>query len=123
VKLLHVIYSRICQVFHFTDHIPAVGVSLGVEIFQDNGISMAVGPVVNTLALLVLHHILLQRKRLRCHCVAKETHPVRLQPHGQFQGVLRDYLEIDCLVKAGAAIEVAAGSFNVFEELIFIYIL
>ncbi len=123
VKLLHILDSGIGKIFHLSDDIPAVRMAFRIKILQQHVVSKSVRTVINSLPLFILHHILLQGKRLRCDSIAKETHAVRFEPHGHLNGILRHHLEIDGLVKAGEAVEHPSGTLNIFEELILLNML
>jgi len=80
MKSFYVCHGRICKVFHFPDHIPAVRVSFGIQVFQDKIFIETIWLVIDTLAFFVLDHILLIDKSSLGNGILQISHPVRFEP-------------------------------------------
>ena len=93
------------EVVHRADRFPGVGVIGRKELLQDFLEDLAVGLVI-ALALFVLHHTTLFVELGLGDGVLEMAHPVRLEPEGGVQGVLRHGLKIVGAVEEGGAIEI-----------------
>ncbi len=113
-----ILHGGVGQVLERTDDLPVVGVAFGIEELADDVAGLAVGLVVHALALLVLHHPLLVEKGLRGDGGEEVSHPVRLQPEGHLEGVVRNHLEIDGLIVGGPAVQGTPGRLDLLEELV-----
>mmetsp|Transcript_71465 Transcript_71465/g.168405 ORF Transcript_71465/g.168405 Transcript_71465/m.168405 type:complete len:314 (+) Transcript_71465:1147-2088(+) len=117
-KGLHVGEADALDVGMRADDRRAVGVALGVERLVQRLLDDAIGPVLEALAALVAHHVLLVGQRHRIDLVDHPAQHVRLQPQAQCQLVGRQREEVVGAVEVGGAVAVgAAGGVDEFVEL------
>ena len=75
-----------------------------------------VGRVLDALAPLVPHHVLLVGEHLLVELVEQEAHPITLQPQRQLELIGRQVLEIVGAIETGGAVhERCAGALEVLE--------
>ena len=69
MEILYIINSGIHQVLHFTNDIPAVRVSLGVYLCQNESFIVSVRCIVDALPLFIHYNILLICECSLCNCI------------------------------------------------------
>ena len=110
VELLGVGEGRSVQVRQRADHLPPVGVPLGVQRLVHDEVGVAVGSVVHALALLVLDDLLLLGDHRFGDGVDEESQLVGLGPQRLLQPVDRHHFEVVGAVAARGAVGGAADA-------------
>ena len=113
----HVFDRRRRQVRHRPDHRPVIRVIGRIEPRQDVLLRQPVGPVLVTLATLVLHHAALQVDLVRGDLGQQEAEPVRVQPQHQRERVTRPAFVIVRAVFGGGPVVVRARGLEQAIEL------
>ena len=89
----------------------------------DHVARVTVGDVVDSLALLVLHHVLLVEKSLLRYGWQQVSHAVCFEPQRHLERVVGHDLEVDRIVVAGAAVQGPTSRLDLAEELVFAHVL
>ena len=90
----YIFNCSICQIFHFTDNIPAVWMSFGKQILQNYIIIKSIRSIIDALSFFILNHVLLICKGSFCNSIFKETHSVGFHPQCHFKGIFWNHFII-----------------------------
>ena len=105
------------------DHVGVVGMSGRVEQVRHRLLGEAVGAVLDALAPLVAHHVLLVRQHSLVEAVEQEAHPIALEPQRQLELVRWHVLEEVGAIEVGGSVHHrGAGSFQVLEVLVLAHV-
>ncbi len=94
MEVLRIDEHRPVEVIERPDDLPPVWVPLRIHRLIDDEARVTVGPVVDPLALLILHDLLLLGHDVIGHRVDEEPELVGLRPQRLLQGVVRHHLEV-----------------------------
>ncbi len=93
--------------------------ALGIEFVEDGFLDDAVGGVLDALAALVAHHVLLVGQAGLIEFVGQIAHAVGFEPQSEFQLVRGKRLEIIGAVEIGGAVDVGgARRFQILDVII-----
>ncbi len=122
-ELLHVIELHGLDVLVRADDVRVVGVTLREQQVEQLFLHDAVGLVLDGLAALVAHDVLLVRQGALVEHVQQVAHAVRFEPKRELELVGRQGLEIIRAVEVGRAVDVAgAGALEQLEVRIARYV-
>ena len=105
-EIAHVLEFRRLDVGVRPHHVRVIGMALGEQFVEHAFLDDAVRAVLDALAALVAHHVLLVGQAGLIQLVGQIAHAVRFEPQSEFQLVRRNRLEIIGAVKIGGAVDV-----------------
>ena len=108
-EVAHVVQLRVLDVGVRADHRGPVRVVLGEQRLVERLLDDPVGLVLDALAALVAHHVLLVGERLLVQHVEQVAHAVGMHPEGEFELVRGHRVVVIGAVVVGAAVAVAGA--------------